>query len=191
MMKKLLLLFCLLTLVSCAELPPKNTDNVCAIFKEKEQWYDDAKQAEQRWGVPVAVLMAIMHQESHFVADAKPPRTWLLGFIPWFRPSSAYGYAQALDGTWDNYLDTAGSFGADRDDFADAVDFIGWYNHNSHTKLGISMQDAKLLYFAYYEGIEGYNNKNHFKKTDLQKTADKVAYRAKLFQTQLSHCQMN
>ncbi|MDP3009848.1 MAG: hypothetical protein Q8N30_12370 [Methylococcales bacterium] len=190
-MKKLLLLFCLLTLVNCAELPPKNADNVCAIFKEKEQWYDDAKQAEQRWGVPVAVLMAIMHQESHFVADAKPPRTWLLGFIPWFRPSSAYGYAQALDGTWDNYLDAAGSFGADRDDFADAVDFIGWYNYNSHTKLGIPTQDAKLLYFAYYEGIEGYNSKNHFKKTDLQKTADKVAYRAKLFQTQLSHCQMN
>ncbi|MDO9212778.1 MAG: hypothetical protein Q8Q54_18380 [Methylococcales bacterium] len=190
-MKKLLILFCLLTLVSCAELPPKNADNVCAIFKEKEQWYDDAKQAEQRWGVPVAVLMAIMHQESHFVADAKPPRTWLLGFIPWFRPSSAFGYAQALDGTWDNYLDSAGSFGADRDDFADAVDFIGWYNHNSHAKLGIPTQDAKLLYFAYYEGIEGYSNKSHFKKADLQKTATKVATRARLFQNQLSQCQMN
>jgi len=190
-MKKLLLLFCLLTLVGCAELPPENADNVCAIFKEKPHWYEKAKNASQRWQVSIPILMAIMYQESHFISDAKPPRTWLLGFIPWFRPSSAFGYAQALDGTWDNYLDSAGSFGADRDDFADAIDFIGWYNHNSHTQLGIPIQDAKLLYFAYYEGVDGYHSNSHFKKTDLQKTAAKVATRARLFQTQLSRCQMN
>lgn len=190
-MKKLLILSLLLALAGCAELPPKNADNVCAIFREKEQWYDDAKQAEQRWGVPVAVLMAIMHQESHFVADAKPPRTWLLGFIPWFRPSSAFGYAQVVDDTWDSYLDSAGSFWADRDDFADAVDFIGWYNYSSHIKLGIGLQNAKLLYLAYYEGFDGYKHKSYLKKTGLQKTADKVATRARLFQNQLSHCQMN
>jgi hypothetical protein len=102
MIKKLLLLFFWL-LSSCTELPPKDTDNLCSIFREKNQWYDDAKQAAQRWGVSVPVLMAIMSQESNFVADAKPPRTWLLGFIPWFRPSSAYGYAQALDGTWADF----------------------------------------------------------------------------------------
>jgi hypothetical protein len=191
MMKKLLILSVLLTLVGCAELPPKNADNLCAIFQEKTQWHEDAQQASQRWQVSIPILMAIMYQESHFVADAKPPRTWLLGFIPWFRPSSAFGYAQALDGTWDNYLDSAGSFGADRDDFADAVDFIGWYNHNSYTQLGIPLQNAKLLYLAYYEGLDGYARKNYLKKADIQKTADKVAFRAKLFQKQLNQCQIN
>ena len=72
----------------------------------------NAKQSYEKWGVPIPVQMAIMHQESHFVADAQPPRTWLLGIIPWFRPSSAYGYAQAIDETWDDYLDKAGSWGA-------------------------------------------------------------------------------
>lgn len=190
-MKKLLILFLSLVLVSCAELPPKNADNVCSTFKEKTDWYEEAKQASERWHIPIPILMAIMYQESGFVADAKPPRTWLLGFIPWTRPSSAFGYAQALDDTWDNYLDNAGSFSADRDDFADAIDFIAWYNYLSHTKLGISIQDAKNLYFAYHEGHEGYHHKSYAGKTDLQKAANKVAYRARLFQNQLSRCQMN
>ncbi|MSP27271.1 MAG: hypothetical protein EXR80_02170 [Methylococcales bacterium] len=190
-MKKLLILSVLLMLVGCAELPPKNADNVCAIFQEKTQWHEDAQQASQRWRVSIPILMAIMYQESHFVADAQPPRTWLLGFIPWFRPSSAFGYAQAIDSTWDNYLDSAGSFGADRDDFADAADFIGWYNHNSHTQLGIPLQNAKLLYLAYYEGLDGYARKHYLKKADIQKTADKVASRAQLFQKQLNQCQIN
>jgi hypothetical protein len=135
--------------------------------------------------------MAIMHQESHFVADALPPRTWLLGIIPWFRPSSAYGYAQALDGTWDVYLDKAGSWGADRDDFADAADFIGWYSNLSNSKLGIAKGDAKNLYLAYHEGHGGYRHKSYLKKAWLKRTADKVAYRARLFQRQLNACKMN
>jgi hypothetical protein len=53
-----------------------------------------------------------MHQESRFVADAKPPRPWLFGIIPWFRNSSAYGYPQAQDSTWDWYLREAGSWSA-------------------------------------------------------------------------------
>lgn len=190
-MKKLLILSILLALAGCAELPPKNTDNLCAIFKEKTPWYDDAKNASQRWRISIPILMAIMYQESHFVADAKPPRTLLLGFIPWFRPSSAFGYAQALDDTWDNYVDSAGSFGADRDDFADAVDFIGWYNYTSYTKLGIPLQDTKSLYLAYYEGYEGFHRKSYLKKSAVRQTADKVASRARLFQNQLNSCQMN
>ena len=41
--------------------------------------------------------MAIIKQESSFIADAKPDRRKLLGFIPWKRKSSARGYAQAID----------------------------------------------------------------------------------------------
>jgi len=180
-----LLIFALLLLSSCAELPPKNADNICAIFQEKPDWYEDTQQAAQRWGVAVPTLMAIMHQESHFVADAKPPRVWLLGFIPWGRVSSAYGYAQALDATWDDYQHSAGSWFADRDEFADAVDFIGWYSRVCHERAGIALHDVKNLYLAYYQGIAGYRLA---RSSELQKTATQVAQRAKLFQNQLSLC---
>jgi len=189
-MKKILILT-LLLLTSCAELPPKNADNVCAIFKENPDWYEQSNDAAQRWGVSVPVMMAIMHQESHFVADAKPPRVWLLGFIPWGRVSSAYGYAQAIDGTWDAYEQNVASFMAERDDFADAVDFIGWYSYISHNQLGIPLQDVRNLYLAYYEGVDGYSRKSYAKKPDVQKIAAKVARQAQLFQNQLSRCQMN
>jgi len=108
-MKKPFILPFLFSLAACTSVQPKNSDNICATFREKEDWYDDAKKSYEKWGVPIHVQMAIMHQESHFVADAQPPRTSLLGIIPWFRPTSVYGYAQAIDETWDDYLDKAGS----------------------------------------------------------------------------------
>jgi hypothetical protein len=188
-MKNLLTLFFVFSLAACTAVPPKNSDNICATFREKEDWYDDAKESYEKWGVPIPVQMAIMHQESHFVADAQPPRTWLLGFIPWFRSSSAYGYAQAKDETWDDYLDKAGSWSADRDEFADAADFIGWYSNISHSRLGISKGDANNLYLAYHEGHGGYQHKSFLKKPWLQQVAIKVAKRATLFQSQLSACE--
>jgi hypothetical protein len=181
----------LLLLTACSELPPKNPDNLCAIFQEKSDWYQDSQQAAQRWGVPVPVLMAIMAQESSFVANAKPPRTWLLGFIPWTRPSSAYGYAQAIDSTWELYQDKTANFGADRDDFSDAVDFIAWYNYTSHKQLGIPLHDVKSLYLAYYEGLDGYAHKSYANKAGLSKAASDVARRAKMFQNQFTRCQIN
>ncbi|MDP3589075.1 MAG: hypothetical protein Q8R54_00865, partial [Methylobacter sp.] len=120
---------------------------------------------------------------------AQPPRPWLLGFIPLPRASSAYGYAQAKDETWEGYQDKAGSWGADRDEFSDAADFIGWYCNISHTRLGISKLDAKKLYLAYHEGHGGYQRKSYLQKEGLVQIADKVARRAKLFQSQLRECQ--
>jgi hypothetical protein len=190
-MSSRLILFLLFFLVACTAVTPKNGDNICATFQENEDWYDDAKESYQRWGVPVYVQMAIMHQESHFVADARPPRVWLLGFIPWFRPTTAYGYAQALDGTWDDYLDDAGGWFSDRDDFSDAADFIGWYSNTSHAKLGISKWDTKNLYLAYHEGHDGFQRRSYLRKASLKQLADKVANRAKVFQRQLATCKMN
>lgn len=190
-MKKIVIACSVLLLTACATLPPKNTDNICSVFKEKDGWYDQAQQVFQRWGVPIPVQMAIMHQESHFVADAQPPRPWLLGFIPWFRPSSAYGYAQALDGTWDQYLKSTANSGADRDEFADASDFIGWYCDISANRLGLSKWDAKNLYLAYHEGHGGFQRKSYLRKLWLMQVANKVSKRASLFQGQLTGCEMN
>jgi hypothetical protein len=190
-MKQALILPFLFSLVACTASPPKNSDNICATFQEKEDWYGDVQQSYEKWGVPIPVQMAIMHQESHFVADAQPPRIWLLGIIPWFRPTSAYGYAQAVDETWDHYLDEAGGWTSDRDDFADAADFIGWYSNLSYSKLGISKGDAKNLYLAYHEGHRGYQRKTYLNNPGLKQVADNVAYRARLFQRQLGGCKMN
>ena len=180
---------CLGFLSACTVTPPKNTQNICAIFKEKQDWYAEAKQASQKWGTPIHVTMAIMKQESSFIADAQPPRKWLLGFIPWFRASSAYGYAQAQDATWDDYLKHKDSlWSADRDEFVDACDFIGWYCAISHKKLGISKWNAEKLYLAYHEGHGGYQRRSFLKKAWLMKTAKKVKKQASKYHTQLNRC---
>lgn len=148
----------------------------------------EAKESFEKWGVPIHVSMAIMHQESRFVADAQPPRSWFLGIIPLSRPSTAFGYAQAIDSTWSNYLKSDNTSGSDRDDFSDACDFIGWYCSISHKKLGISKWDAQKLYLAYHEGHGGYKRKTYLKKTWLRGVARKVAKKSKLFSSQLSGC---
>ena len=178
----------LVVLSACTASQPKNTQNICEIFREKDGWFDDAQNSYDKWGVPIHVQMAIIHQESRFVADAQPPRPWLLGFIPWFRKSSAYGYPQAQDSTWDWYLDDAGGWSADRDDFEDASDFVGWYCNVSHKKFGISKWDTANLYLAYHEGHTGYKRKSYLKKNWLMKVSRKVARQAKKYNQQLKAC---
>jgi len=178
----------LIFLASCTATQPKNTSDICEIFREKDDWYGYTQNTFQKWGVPISVQMAIMHQESRFVADAQPPRPWLLGIIPWFRHSSAYGYPQAQDSTWDWYLNTAGSWGADRDDFEDASDFVGWYCTVSYQKLGISKYDTANQYLAYHEGHGGYQHKSYLKKPWLIKISQKVKRQGRLFQQQLLKC---
>ncbi len=167
---------------------PSNTENVCAIFKEKNQWYQASLNAYKKWGVPVPVQMAIMHQESHFISDAQPPSGTLLGFIPWFSASSAYGYPQSKDETWQDYQQKTGNLSAQRDNFADACDFVGWYSHNSYKKLGIPKTDTKNLYLAYHEGLSGFQKQTYLQKNWLINVAGKVAQRAERFKQQLATC---
>jgi len=173
----------------CTTSRPANVDNICAIFSEKDDWYEEAADSRDEWGSPIPVMMAIMHQESRFHAKAKPPRKKILGFIPGFRPSNAYGYSQALDSTWDGYKRSAGRYGADRDDFGDAIDFIGWYNYQSHKRSGISRSNTYGLYLAYHEGHGGYNRGTYRKKKWLMKVARKVERRAGTYQSQLVGCE--
>ena len=143
---------------------PRQTDNACAVFEQKDglfnNWRREAEAVEREYGVPVPILMATIYTESGFRHNAKPPRTKLLGFIPWKRASSAYGYSQALDGTWDRYRKTTGRSMARRTDFGDAIRFIGWYHHQSHLRNGIPLNDAYRLYIAYHDGHSGYARGN-------------------------------
>lgn len=182
------ILFCIITLCSCVTPPPRDTNHVCNIFRQYPQWYRDAEDVERRWRVPVHVQMAIMHQESHFDAQARPPRTKLLWVIPWKRPSTAYGYAQALDSTWALYKVSSGGLLASRERFSDAVDFIGWYANQANRRAGISRSDTYSLYLAYHEGVGGYMNKTYLKKPWLLNVARKVEARSQIYQAQLSRC---
>ncbi len=183
------LLLAAMAMLSCSNNPPENISNSCDIFNEKGGWYSDAVDSYEKWGVPVHVQLAIIYQESRFVHDAKPPRKKLLWVIPWTRLSSAYGYGQIKDSTWDWYLQSTGNRWADRDDFGDVVDFIGWYGSISYRKLGISKWDAYNQYLAYHEGHGGFKRKTYKKKPWLMKVARKVDNRAKSYHTQLSRCE--
>jgi hypothetical protein len=175
--------------LSCSNSPPKNIKDSCAIFDEKNRWYASAHDSYEKWGVPVHVQLAIIYQESRFVHDAKPPRRKLLWVIPWTRLSSAYGYGQIQDSTWDWYRDSTGNRWADRDDFDDVVDFIGWYGSVSHRTLGISKWDAYNQYLAYHEGHGGYKRKTFRDKKWLIKVARKVDRRAQDYSSQLKQCE--
>ncbi|MFI2812901.1 MULTISPECIES: hypothetical protein [Microbulbifer] len=183
------LLFLPLLAAGCATTPPSNTEDICSIFREKDDWYADAKDAEEKWGSPVATMMAFLHQESRFVHDARPPRTKILWIFPGPRPSDAYGYSQALGTTWRSYQRTTFNYGADRDDFADAVDFVGWYNNTSQAQCRIRPDDAYHLYLAYHEGHGGFNRRSFNRKPWLKNVAKKVSAQARTYQRQLNSCE--
>lgn len=173
----------------CATSPPTDVNDICAIFEEKGGWYDDADDARDRWGTPIPVMMAIMHQESRFKAKAKPPRKKILWVIPGPRPSNSFGYTQALKETWQIYQRDAGNYGADRDDFADSIDFIGWYNHQSYRRSGIRKDDPYHLYLAYHEGWGGFNKRSFRNKQWLKDVAKKVSRQSSRFTHQLNSCE--
>jgi hypothetical protein len=111
-----------------------------------------------KWKV-ISRKYVIIYHESGFDRKAQPPRKRFLWIFPGSRPSTAYGYSQALDTTWDFYRQDSGNHGADRDDFGDAIDFVGWYNYKSRKYCGIKPNDAYHLYLAYHEGHGGFNRR--------------------------------
>ncbi len=182
------LLLILLLVSSCSTNPPRQVEDACAIFREQPDWYQDTYEVEQRYGLPIAIQLAIMRQESSFRADAAPPHRTLLGFIPWSRPSTAYGYAQAKDETWDWYRSQTKRYGDQRDNFADAVQFMGWYASISYRTLGISKWDAYNQYLAYHEGHGGFKKKSYEQKPWLKQVATKVKNNAARYSAQLKKC---
>ena len=179
-------------LVSCGLVPsgtaPSHLDNACSIVQQRPQYLRAFKATERRWGVPVNVQMAVIHQESRFKANAKTPMRYILGIIPRGRQSSAYGYAQALDGTWEEYKKSTSRFFARRSNIRDATDFMGWYMTNTKRRNGVPLSDAKNQYLAYHEGQTGYARGSYRKKTWLMGVANKVSSRASMYKRQLGQC---
>jgi len=167
---------------------PRELDDACAITRERPQYLRAMKAVERRWDIPVHVLMATIYQESKFIGNARTPYTFVLGVIPMGRQSTAYGYSQALNGTWEEYQASDGNRRSQRDDISDATDFMGWYMDQSARSLGISKDDAEAQYLAYHEGRTGYANQSYLGKPWLVEVAAAVGARAKLYRDQLAYC---
>ncbi|MDC0237036.1 transglycosylase SLT domain-containing protein [Gammaproteobacteria bacterium] len=172
----------------CASTPPEDPDDVCEIFAEKPKWYRAVDASYKWWGIQPSTLMAVAHKESSYVPDARPPRRKFLWIFPGRRPSSAYGYAQATDETWDDYLRDRGRRFADRDDFDDAVDFIGWYLNRASRELSIPQTNVQHLYLAYHEGLSGYRRGTWKRNQWLRNAAARVSATAAIYEAQLRSC---
>lgn len=175
-------------LAGCAKGPPRDPDDACAIFRENRDWWEAARESAERWGVPESVQLAVVHQESRFRHDSRPARRKLLWVIPWRRPSSAFGYGQVTDGTWRDYQRDTGKRGADRDDFEDVTDFIGWYGHRAHRTAQVSKTNAYEFYLAYHEGPTGFKRGSHRRKPWLLDVARRVSERAHRYERQYRVC---
>jgi len=173
----------------CTTSPPRQQADLCAVFDQQPDWYDYARASQRRWGSPVAVQMAFIKKESSYRGNARPEFEWFL-FIPLGRASSANGYAQALDTTWDRYKKESGAgMFASRGDMKDALDFIGWYNHKSQRELGIAPNDAYRLYLAYQEGQGGYRRGTWRAKPEVVQRARRTAQIAGAYAAQLKRCE--
>lgn len=185
---KTMLLPFLLLLISGCESQRFDPDNICSIYKMNPDWEKEVVRAEQKWGIPQEVIMAVVRHESGFNGDVRAPRRHYLGFIPGERLSSAYGYAQALDMTWREYQEKTDSNDAERDDFADAVDFVGWYLNRTHRSLKIPREDAYNLYLAYHEGHRGFLSREYENHPRLMKVAKWVEETSNSYRSQLKKC---
>ena len=166
------------------ESKPKNIDNICSIFSEKEHWINSAKESHEEWGIPIELMMAIIRYESSFRSTARP-------LDKDGKPvSSAYGYAQAIDGTWDLYKKDNNVPRARRTDFADAIDFVGWYSSKAISKgQDISPFDVNALYVFYHDGWNALpeDGSREIKQQVLQ-VAGKVYQRTLIYHRQLREC---
>ena len=175
MYKKLnFFLILLIFFISACSSIPKNTSDSCSIFDERYLWYKHVKKTEKKWGTPIHIQLAIIKMESDFDWLAKPARKKIFKIIPFKRPSSSFGYSQAVKGTWEQYKNETGNTLATRTRFKDSVDFIGWYTSKSEKILKISKEDAFKQYVAYHEGWGNYKNyKNNEKIINLAKRVEK------------------
>lgn len=167
---------------------PRELDNACAIVAERPQYLRALRATERQWGVPVPVLMATIYQESRFVGNARTPFRYVLGVIPAGRQSSAFGYSQALDGTWEEYQAATGNHRHRRDNISHATNFMGWYMNQSRERNGIALNDTRRQYLAYHEGWTGYARGSYNRKAWLVRVAGELEARAAMYDAQLRSC---
>ena len=186
----LIYFFIFLFLASCSSIP-KHPANACKIFSEKYLWYKHIKQSSETYGAPVHIILAFVNKESGFNRWAKPKRTKLFKVIPYKRPSSSFGYSQAVNKTWELYKTETNSPLALRTRFKDSVMFIGWYMQKTNKINKIPLSDPYRQYLNYYLGWGSYKNEAY--KTDKKAVifAKSVEKKSKVYKNQLRECKEN
>jgi hypothetical protein len=175
--------------IACTSNQQINTADSCIIFDQKKNWYKATKKTYEKWETPIALQLAIINQESSFNQFAKPERKKFLGIFPGSRPSTAFGYAQVTNPTWEWYKTKTGNNNASRANFSDVTDFIGWYTTQSKNIIGISKNDFYNQYLAYHEGQGGWKKKSYLEKKWLIDVAKNVERKAKMYNNQLKDCE--
>ena len=133
--------------------------------------------------------MAFVNKESGFNRWAKPKRKKLFKIVPYKRPSSSFGYSQAVKKTWELYKTETYNPLALRTRFKDSVMFIGWYISKTNKINKIPLDDSYRQYLNYYLGWGNYAKKTY--KTDKKAIifAKKVEKQSKIYKSQLKGCQ--
>jgi len=177
-------------IVSCSSVP-KYPNNACKIFGEKYLWYKSVKKSSETYGAPIYIILAFINQESGFNRWAKPKRNKLFKIVPYKRPSSSFGYSQAINKTWELYKIETDSPLAIRTRFKDSVMFIGWYMSKSNKINKIPLKDAYRQYLNYYLGWGNYAKQAY--KTDKKAIifAKSVQKQSAIYKNQLKECQKN
>ena len=167
---------------------PRNLDDACSIVAERPSYLRAFRSAERKYGVPIPSMMAIIYQESKFIGDNRTPHRYALGVIPVGRQSSAFGYSQALDGTWEEYQRLEGGYGARRDNIFDSADFMGWYMAQTVEETGVPITDTRNQYLAYHDGRTGFLRGTWRSKSWLVRISGEVEARALMYDQQLRSC---
>ena len=186
----LIYLFIFSFLASCSSIP-KYPQNACKIFGENYLWYKSVKKSSEIYDAPIHIILAFVNKESGFNRWAKPKRTKLFKIIPYKRPSSSFGYSQAVNKTWKLYKQETNNDLALRTRFKDSVMFIGWYIKKTNKINNIPVNDAYRQYLNYYLGWGNYSKKvyNVDKKSIIY--AKSVQKQSKIYKKQLSECRKN
>jgi hypothetical protein len=172
-----LLLFAALAACSApkpAETPLQPANATCALIASHKGWAEALANAQARWETPPAPLLAVVRQESNFEVPKRATQ-----------PLAPYGYAQADARTWSAYRTAVKRPHADRADFADAVDFIGWYFAATRARTGANY--AKQLATHYLAYSRGQNRPGKASPAARKNAAQVVAY-AKAYQKDLAAC---
>ncbi len=175
-------------LVSCSSVP-KYPSNACKIFGEKYLWYKSAKKSSDTYGAPIHIILAFVKKESGFNRWAKPKRQKLFKVIPYKRPSSSFGYSQAVNKTWELYKTETENPLALRARFKDSVMFIGWYMNKTKKINKIPLNDSYRQYLNYYLGWGNYAKKTYKNDKKAIIYAKSVEKQSKIYENQLNECQ--
>ncbi len=184
------LLVLLFFLTSCSSVP-KYPQNACKIFGENYLWYKSIKKSSDTYGAPIHIILAFVNKESGFNRWAKPKRTKLFKIIPYKRPSSSFGYSQAVNKTWELYKEETNNPLALRTRFKDSVMFIGWYMGKTKKINKIPLNDSYRQYLNYYLGWGSYSKKVYKSDKKAIIFAKSVQKQSKMYKSQLIECQKN